>query len=188
MWQCSIYGKVDEISPAPLPPGLDPSPPQPGLPLAWTMTCGRQGGLGRIDDITGKGLCTAVALSTASVVDVGVGATCASNVHDLTMITTQRLYQRVDDRTGRHPRPSGRSVVRLCAGQMEWQAWSHSTTPHGNSARVVKPVQWPEFIQRTALSDERKGDTGLSSIRDHDNITTTSAVAVRSLFLQLENL
>ncbi len=30
------------------------------------MTCGRQGGQGRIDDITGKGLRTAVALSTAS--------------------------------------------------------------------------------------------------------------------------
>ncbi len=30
------------------------------------MTCGRQGGQGRMDDITGKGLRTAVALSTAS--------------------------------------------------------------------------------------------------------------------------
>ncbi len=49
----------------PLPPPPAWTPP----PLAWTcvcMTCGTQGGQGRIDDTTGKGLRTAVALSTAS--------------------------------------------------------------------------------------------------------------------------
>ncbi len=60
----------------PLPPCLDPpawtpSPsPWPGPPCLdppqACMTCGRQGGQERIDDITGKGLLTAVALSTAS--------------------------------------------------------------------------------------------------------------------------
>ncbi len=57
----AVYGKVDEMSPT---PHLDPpwTPP----PFCWQMTCGRQGGQGRIKDITGKGLRTAVALSTAS--------------------------------------------------------------------------------------------------------------------------
>ncbi len=41
-----VYGKVDEMSPAA--PGLDPPPGTPPPP----MTCGRQGGQGRIDDIT----------------------------------------------------------------------------------------------------------------------------------------
>ncbi len=47
----------------PLPPS-PLNPPDPLLPQ--TPLCGRQGGQGRIDDITGKGLRTAVALSTAS--------------------------------------------------------------------------------------------------------------------------
>ncbi len=55
-------------TPLPLPdspsPHGTPSPCQ--TPPVACMTCGRQGGQGRIDDITGKGLRTAVALSTAS--------------------------------------------------------------------------------------------------------------------------
>ncbi len=53
-------------SPPPNPPWPDP-PPMPGPPPpADSMTGGRQGGQGRIDDFTRKGLRTAVALSTAS--------------------------------------------------------------------------------------------------------------------------
>ena len=62
------YGKVDEMSHAPLPLPLPlPDPPPPARPHTHTHTHtrGRQGGQGRIDDITGKGLRTAVALSTA---------------------------------------------------------------------------------------------------------------------------
>ncbi len=72
----AVYGKVDEISSTPPPSTPSPTPlpcpnppPQDPLPLeppVDSMTCGRQGGQGRIDDITGKGLRTAVALSTAS--------------------------------------------------------------------------------------------------------------------------
>ncbi len=69
----AVYGKVDEMSPAPSPltslPSTNPPPlPRPPDP---PLTCGRQGGQGRI---TGKGLRTAVALSTAacsSKADVG---------------------------------------------------------------------------------------------------------------------
>ncbi len=68
----AVHGKVDEMSAALLPPPptppLPPSPP-PCLDPRWIcvcMTCGRQGGQGRINDITGKGLRTAVVLSTAS--------------------------------------------------------------------------------------------------------------------------
>ncbi len=60
----------------PLPLPLNPPPPPPPLPLARpphppipptdNMTCGRHRGQGGIDDITSKGLSTAVALSTAS--------------------------------------------------------------------------------------------------------------------------
>ncbi len=53
----AVYGKVDEMSPAPLP---DPSPRTP------PPSCGRHGGQGEIGDITSKGLRTAVALSTAA--------------------------------------------------------------------------------------------------------------------------
>ncbi len=60
-------------APSPLNPPPLPNPPDPAqtpLPLdppAPEPSChGRQGGQGRIDDITGKGLHTAVALSTAS--------------------------------------------------------------------------------------------------------------------------
>ncbi len=64
----AVHGKVDEMSPAPShyqqPP---PSPPNPlPLPLPDPPPPTGQGGQGRIDDITGKGLRTAVALSTAS--------------------------------------------------------------------------------------------------------------------------
>ncbi len=65
-----IYGKVDKMTPVPSPstpppqpPPLPPDPPAPDPPPADSMTCVGQG---RIDDITGKGLRTAVALSTAS--------------------------------------------------------------------------------------------------------------------------
>ncbi len=74
----AVYGRVDEMSPAPSPFPLP-------LPLAWTppmdlricvcMTYGRLG-QGRIDNITGKGLRTAVALSTASCIFCAVGAAC----------------------------------------------------------------------------------------------------------------
>ncbi len=67
----AVHGKVAEISPAPLPsPSLTPSGPKPpsslGAPTPGPLPHGRQGGQGRIDDITGKGLRTAVALGTAS--------------------------------------------------------------------------------------------------------------------------
>ncbi len=76
----AVHGKVDEMSPAPYP--LNPPPPSPNppptcpdpLPLdpscPWTTPHRRQGGQGRIVDITSKGLRTAVALSTASCSDV----------------------------------------------------------------------------------------------------------------------
>ncbi len=58
MWQCS-NGKVDEMSPAPsplnplpLPTPLPLDPPCPQPPPTDSMSCGRQGGQGRIDDIT----------------------------------------------------------------------------------------------------------------------------------------
>ncbi len=54
--QCMARWMKCPLSPSPPPPpGMDPPPGPP-----W------QGEHGRIDDITGKGLCTAVALSTAS--------------------------------------------------------------------------------------------------------------------------
>ncbi len=69
----AVYGKVDEMSPAPLPPNpLHPPNPLPPNPPPWDthsqtpLPCGRPGGQGRIGDITGKGLRTVVALSTAS--------------------------------------------------------------------------------------------------------------------------
>ncbi len=60
----------------PLPPSPNPPPPAWTPPPMDSMTSGRQGGQGRIDDITGKGLRTAVALSTASCChrDVASGA------------------------------------------------------------------------------------------------------------------
>ncbi len=64
----AMYGKVGEMSPAPSTPSPSPTPlplSQP-LPPAWTPSWGRQGGQGRINGITGKGLRTAVALSNAS--------------------------------------------------------------------------------------------------------------------------
>ncbi len=65
---------MDEISPAPslLNPPPPTQTPHPQTPHGWTppsldsISGRRQGGQGRIDDITGKGLRTAVALSTAS--------------------------------------------------------------------------------------------------------------------------
>ncbi len=70
MWKCS-NDKVDEMSPAPPPnppPLLNPlpQPPCPGPPGSPHR---RQGGQGRIGDITSKGLRTAVALSTAACSD-----------------------------------------------------------------------------------------------------------------------
>ncbi len=59
MWQCSIYGRVDEMSPAPPPPPYPlPNPPPPARPPTparpllggSSMTGGRQGGQGRIDE------------------------------------------------------------------------------------------------------------------------------------------
>ncbi len=52
-------------SPTP-PPTLNPPYPQTPPPYPRPPPCRRQGGQGRIGDITGKGLRTAVALSTAS--------------------------------------------------------------------------------------------------------------------------
>ncbi len=54
------------LPPSPLNTLALPNPPAPRPPSTDSMTCGKQGGQGRIDDITGKGLRTAVALSTAS--------------------------------------------------------------------------------------------------------------------------
>ncbi len=70
----AVYGKVDEMSPAPPPPLPSPNP-SPCLPLPlpdppsfhWTPPPAEKTRRTRtIDNITGKGLRTAVALSTAS--------------------------------------------------------------------------------------------------------------------------
>ncbi len=70
MWWCSILQGGWNV-PCPLPPNPPPHPlPPHPLPLdppaLGPHPCRKQGGQGRIDDITGKGLRTAVALSTAS--------------------------------------------------------------------------------------------------------------------------
>ncbi len=78
----AVYGKVDEMSPAPSPlspgPHTPGSPPPPDPPCPQTPPHGRQGGQGRIGDITGKGLRTAVALSTASCLHCNKKQTCAN--------------------------------------------------------------------------------------------------------------
>ncbi len=67
------------LPPHPPPPSQPPTPepPSPGLPLP-PDPCGRQGGKGRICDIAGKGLRTAVVLSTASCPDSGTNTNSAA--------------------------------------------------------------------------------------------------------------
>ncbi len=146
----------------PLPQPQTPTPlPHLDPPMAC-MTCGRQGGQGRIDNITGKGLCTAVALSTASCWRLClVQSLSISRLEPPTLTPPHQALPLSPPLTEGKLRTwfqAQEYIPSNPCGQL-WQP-SLNNHPHSKSPLLVKPPLEPNLAQKTAAKNHNMLNRG----------------------------
>ncbi len=144
--------------PCPLPLN-QPAPAQPPDPPRAPPPCGRQGGQGRIDDITSKGLRTAVALSTASCFLFAAPDCCFFNKKNV-WIVRERPHTHTHTRTNTHTHTHAHIIVQwstcvhtakkflhatfgCCVENLSCASFPFPVWIRGNFAVQLAPAQTP---------------------------------------------